>query len=520
MKGAAEIRGHVRQENGQVLPLVALAMVVLIGFAGLVIDIGRVWVAQQQLQGAVNAAALVAGQELPNASTAYSDAVSYSGASGDKNALGGYGVTAGSPSVTFECLSHAPNYTSGSPPTCPADTSNANCQPAGAQAPQPSGATTCNAVSVAETATVKTTFLGLFGPSFTVSASAIAGARGGIPHPLDVYVILDNTKSMIDTACTSTVTGIPSGDQVKLDCAKAGVRTLLQSLWPCSDTLSSCGAATRNSGGELGANVANPVDEVGMLVTPAISGNPPSTSTLTDETDCNTTETFSDLYPPWTSYTWPDAIPASDEYLGYQAIGLSSDYRPSDSNTTLNGTTSNLAESVDWGLCPPYPSGAGTYPSSAADPWNYGLKDIGGHGSYLAGAITEAQYLLQQNERPGATNAIIIESDGEMTDPTDFSNSTESKTACLDAYNAAAQAKAAGTTVYTIEYDSNGTCGPDSPTDTYDNADTLMQDMASSSETYFDDPSAGDLTQTFQQVSTDLTDSRLIPNCTAAPPGC
>ena len=72
MKRAATIRGRVRRQDGQALPMVALAMVVLLGFAGLVIDIGRVWVAQRQLQAAVDSAALVAGQDLPNATTAYS----------------------------------------------------------------------------------------------------------------------------------------------------------------------------------------------------------------------------------------------------------------------------------------------------------------------------------------------------------------------------------------------------------------------------------------------------------------
>ena len=95
-------------------------------------------------------------------------------------------------------------------------------------------------------------------------------------------------------------------------------------------------------------------------------------------------------------------------------MGLSSDYRPSVANTTLNATTSNLVESVDWGQC-----SGGTYPGGNY----YGLKDIGGQGSYLAGAITEAQYQLQQNARAGATNAIVILSDGEMTNPkSGFSN--------------------------------------------------------------------------------------------------
>ena len=119
MKAAAAILGRVRRQDGQVVPLVAVCLVVLIGFAALVFDVGRVYVAQQQLNAAVNSAALAAGQNLPNATNAYSAAVSYSGATGDKNALGGYGVTAGAPTVTFACASHAPNYTSG---TCPTDT--------------------------------------------------------------------------------------------------------------------------------------------------------------------------------------------------------------------------------------------------------------------------------------------------------------------------------------------------------------------------------------------------------------
>jgi Flp pilus assembly protein TadG len=507
MKRAAAIRRRGRRQDGQALVVVALAMVVLLGFTGLVLDIGRVWVAQRHLQAAVDSAALVAGQDLPNATTAYNQAVSYSAATGDKNALGGYGVTAGSPSVTFECVSHAPNYTAGSPPACPADTSSTSCQPSGAQSPQPSGVTTCNAVNVKETATVKTTFLGLFLPSFNVHASSTAAARGGAVHPINAYVILDNTGSMTNS-CSASVTGISNPN--KLDCAKAGVRALLQALWPCSSSLSSCGTATANTGGQLGANVAAPVDEVGMLVIPAISGNPPATSTLDKEIDCNKNSSFTTTYPTWTPYTYPAAIPAADQYLGYQAVGLSSDYRPSVANTALSSTTSNLVESVDWGQC-----SGGTYPGGDY----YGLKDIGGQGSYLAGAITEAQNLLNQNTRPGVTNAIIILSDGELNNP----KSGFSKTPCSDAVNAATQAKAAGSTIYTIAYDSStaaNSCGPDSPTDSYDVAETVLADIASNSQTFFNQPTSGDLTQAFQQVGTDLTDSRLIPDCTAAPPGC
>jgi Flp pilus assembly protein TadG len=506
MTGGAAIRARVRRQDGQVLAFVAVSLVVLIGLAAIVFDLGRVYVAKQQLQNAVDAATLVAGQNLPNATSSYGAAVSYSGASGDKNALGGYGVTSSSPTVTFECLSHAPNYTPGATPTCPTDTSipNTNCHPPGAQAAQPSGVTTCNAVKVTETATVSMTLASLFLPSITISASSTSAARGGAVHPLNVEVILDTTGSM-SSGCSATVTGISSPERI--DCAKAGVRALLQALWPCTSSLGPCGAATANSGGQLGANVAAPVDEVGVMMFPAISGNPPTASTLNKEVDCNSGSTFTTATPTWTPYTYNSGqsdggIPASDQYLGYQAVGLSSDYRPSVANTTLNATTSKLVESVDWGQC-----SGGSYPNGDY----YGLKDIGGQGSYLAGSITEAQHLLNVNARPGTTNAIIVLSDGQLNSKSFDSNP------CASAISAAAQAKAAGTEIYSIGYGADGTACPDSTRIT---ALQTMQGIASTPQTFFNQPSAGDLTTAFQQVATDLTDSRLIPDCSAAPPAC
>jgi hypothetical protein len=367
---------------------------------------------------------------------------------------------------------------------------------------------TCNAVAVRESAIVKTTFAGLVLPSFTVTATSTAAARGGAASPIDAYVILDNTESMTDD-CSSTVTGI-TGTPEKLDCAKAGMRALLQALDPCNPDLTSCGAATANGNSQLGANVASPFDEIGLLVIPAIAGNPPSTSTLDTEINCSRSSSFSTTYPTWTPYTYnagqsDGGIPASDDDLGYQAVGLSSDYRPSDTNTTLNASTSNIAEAVGWGECP-----SGVYP----DGNYYGLKDIGGQGSYLAGAITEAQHQLDVNARPGATNAIIVESDGQMNNPKTFTDDNP----CASAIDAAAQAKAAGTLVYAIAYGSNGTVCPDK-NDTDTDLET-MQDIASNSETFLDQPVAGDLTAAFTQVGQDLSAPRLIPECTAAPPGC
>src|SRR5690242_20706070 len=80
-----ESRGRSRREEGQALVLMMLALVVLLGFAGLVLDIGRTYVAQRQLQQAVDASALAAAQDLPDASTATTTANSYSALAGKKN---------------------------------------------------------------------------------------------------------------------------------------------------------------------------------------------------------------------------------------------------------------------------------------------------------------------------------------------------------------------------------------------------------------------------------------------------
>jgi Flp pilus assembly protein TadG len=546
-----------RDERGQVLPLVVLMAVVLIGFAGLAIDMGRVWETKQQLQRTVDASALAAGQNLPNASNSYSAAVTYGG-TGTANPIGGWGVTTASPTVTFECASNGPHYTSGTTSSCFTDTSGDNCHPSGSVAP---ASTTCNAVKITESATIKTGLLSLFIPSFTVSASSTAAARGvGIPNPVNAFVILDTTNSMGDS-CSAAVTGISSPD--KLDCAKAGVRAMLQAMLPCGTSLALCGNDVSGT-----TNVANPVDEVGELVFPAIaetmgSSSPytltgPSSTYLGYETDCSSSQTFPDTYPPYTAYTYnsganyggipttgptADHDAAGDSYPGYEAVPLSSDFRTSD--TSGLNLSSKLVDSVDWGE-----TGCTSFPGTD----NYGLKQIGGQGSYLAGAITEAQYLLAAaptrtgpNGQP-VTNVIIVLSDGELNDPDKCSQTNQcpsssnpykdgvdpgasanvgwtSTTPCEDAMTAATQAKAAGTLVYSIAYDDSGngdTCNDSGGGGWNGQAATFMQDLASNAQDFEDSSAgAGDLTASFSQVGTELSgDSQLIPDCTQAPPAC
>ena len=103
-KGA--IRSRMRREEGQVIVIMVLFLTVLCGFAGLVIDVGRIYVAQRQLQQAVDAAALAAAQDLPATATANTDVTAYSALAGKKNAKSG--MVAAAPVATYKCLSQAP----------------------------------------------------------------------------------------------------------------------------------------------------------------------------------------------------------------------------------------------------------------------------------------------------------------------------------------------------------------------------------------------------------------------------
>ncbi len=66
-----------RNEDGQAMVMVALMMVVILGFSALAIDGGRLYIARSKMQNAADAAALAGAQDLPNASTAINTAVDF-----------------------------------------------------------------------------------------------------------------------------------------------------------------------------------------------------------------------------------------------------------------------------------------------------------------------------------------------------------------------------------------------------------------------------------------------------------
>jgi Flp pilus assembly protein TadG len=231
------------------------------------------------------------------------------------------------------------------------------------------------------------------------------------------------------------------------------------------------------------------IDEVGLVVfspagsTSTICSRPPNDNSWFDQTRPS---------PLWT------------------VVGLSTDYKPS-ATSPLN-RSSGLYRTVH-------------------------CLQAGGSTAY-ATAIDQAQAVLVANHDSKAQDAIVFFTDGEANyGEYPRGNSSPYRTEpCHQAIDSAASAKAQGTWIYTIEYDSNaadtyckgwqysgrrrrGTnCGPGEgiqfPCDEVPQitARSTLQEMASDPDKFFEEPSPGDLTTIFQNVAESLQGSRLVTN--------
>jgi hypothetical protein len=181
-------------ERGQVFVFLAVTLVVLLGSAALVIDVGRAYLAKRHLQASADAAATAGALELPDPIEAQNYALNYSGRDGAKNdndKLPGVTTT-----VQTKCLSFAP------------------CSPV-------------NTVVVEQTTVVPTIFAKVLGiDQFTIKAKATACSPCS-SKPLDIMLVLDRTGSMCqftngtsDPACTD------------LENAKAGLLEFVQYMDP------------------------------------------------------------------------------------------------------------------------------------------------------------------------------------------------------------------------------------------------------------------------------------------------
>ena len=458
------------EQSGQVVIMVAVMLVMLLGFAAFVVDMGRIYVSYRLLRNSTDAAALAGAEDLPN-STAASTATSYSGVSGNKNAYSNLpNVTMVSGYPQLKCLTTLTNQ--------------------GIACVAPANA---NAIRVKQQVSVPMTFAKILGlSSFTLTATATAAMRGGGGPPFNVAVIVDSTASMnnLDSGsnCSST----------RLACSLSGIRILLGGLSPCASSLSTCGSATNG-------NVPNPVDKVSLFAFPAVTS-----ATVAGDYSCPgsgpTTAPYPLPSPP--SYT-PAATPT------YQIVNFSSDYRSSDAATSLN-TNSNLVI------------------AAGGKTGCLGLQAIGGQGSYMASAVYAAENLLlaQQAARPNSQNALIILSDGDFGASsaalpgasTTSGVYPSTKQQCHQAVTAAQWAATqgtGGTKVYTVAYGATSSgCGTDT-TPSITPCHT-MQQMASSAATFYSDytsssggcvsasQSTTNLNQIFTKIAGDLSVSRLI----------
>jgi hypothetical protein len=190
-------------EQGQIIVLFVLAIVVIMGFAALVIDVGVLRNANQNLWNALDAGALAGASALPaDASNATSLALQYA----EDNYPGGLpgGVTVG-----FRCVvgsvggvpraSDIPAVCDPGPSawTCNATICTAICVPAEGDL--------CNTIVLESAATLQYSFgpaIGVENGTTQVLSAACKGACGAKPSaPVDLVVVVDRTSSMngVDT---------------------------------------------------------------------------------------------------------------------------------------------------------------------------------------------------------------------------------------------------------------------------------------------------------------------------------
>jgi hypothetical protein len=431
-------------ERGQVIPWTGFMILTILGFSGLVVDVGRAYIAHAQLQNIVNASALAAAGNVYYSATtnnATSTAGTYSASTGDKNdntALG----TLSSPTIQVGCV----NTLLASGSTC-------------------SSSTVPNAVQVTQSTTLKTYFMPIvFGPkTLTVNATATASMQG-TAQSWNVAIIVDATDSMqeyTDSNCTG-------GTVTRFTCALESVQTLLGAINPCSAGTSNCATA--------GANF-----RVALFSFPNRL-----TSQVSDFYGCSGT------IPTPEPYTFPDS-----GLSGYTALTYNSntatylDTVPSTGNVDANGFESD------------YYSGPQTLNSSAEIVKEIGgasgcqeMNTTGGENTYYGGVIYAAQDALvaEQKLHSGSQNAIILLSDGQanaantkfppssssaspsadgysvvtnstsntgnLANPTtasDFGKYPDFNDQCQQAIQAGEDATAAGTTVFAVAYGSEDT---------------------------------------------------------------
>lgn len=437
-----------KDRRGAVALMTAASMIVLLAMAGFAIDVGNAISVQRALQSSSDAAALAGGWEFRyavNANDPVTTATKYSSAAaGDFNnpMVGKIPVTL--KTATMKCLKSV---------TLPC-----------------TGVTGNNSIQIVQTANVPTMFVRVLGfATLPVSATSTALAASGTNTRLNVEILLDTTASM-----NTTDPNCPLAGTSKIDCALAGVQTILNTLSPSADY-------------------------VGLMVFPGVT-----TATAPYDTNCGGRNPTTVMY-------------GSPSFAGgtatYQIVALSNDYRTSNSSKTLSSTSNLVKASGGASGCP-------------------GIAAPGGQGTYYADAINAAQAALVAGAaaNPNSKNVLFFLSDGDANSQSGRQIvASEATNQCHEAITAAANAKAAGTEIFSFAYGSPTGLAPSScSTDTRGSisACVTMQDIATSAGQFYSDDSAGcaatginaNYTNILSQIPaavSQLTAPRLVPDNTS-----
>lgn len=237
LEAIAAPRSHARRdgEHGQIVVLFALAMVVVLGCAALVVDVGLLRSDKVRVQTAIDAATLAGAHYLP--------ATSATGASNYANirAVAGNYATANMPGLatttSFRCVvglaSPGVPRISDMPSACKVSLTATSplwqCSDELCWAPcDPATTTTdvCNTIAVTADASRQLTFGGIFGlaaastsgdvgPTRSAACNGLCGASPSVP--LDLVVLVDRTSSMGGAMPDSTaVAGLRAGARAVL----------------------------------------------------------------------------------------------------------------------------------------------------------------------------------------------------------------------------------------------------------------------------------------------------------------
>ena len=498
----AFLTGLIRDESGQVLPMVALMIIVLLGLTGLVVDVGQVYMCHRELQSSADASALAGATAMAGASShplatsvsgVQAIATNYSSLPSMQNAYNNLpNVTMVSGYPVLKCLTTFQ-----------------------AQGISCVGFVPYNAVQVKLQVTVPLYFARLFGfPTMTIQATSTAIKGGGPSRPYNIAIILDTTGSMgqNDTNCGS----------LRINCALAGIQVLLHSLDPCWTSQATCNI--------VGGDAPNSVTQVAIFVFPQITY-----PTVSDDYNCG------NAVPTSTVFSFPPAgAPSYDPGTSststtYRVLDFHSDYRSSDTSTTLN-TSSWLTIAA---LGTPGCNGIGV-------PTNVNYANTYYSATFYA---AEAALTLEHASNPGAENVMIILGDGDENAPQKSGSTVvmpSPATAnakypswlgeCSQAVTAAHSFT--NTIVYSVAYgspstgcstDQDAAFSPDQNASAYPNITPCdaMARMATYSWDFFSDyQSSGSpstciaaqaetaLSDIFLQIAGDLTEARLVSDNT------